>query len=330
MKKIIFPLFCFFVLLTVAQEKHITAHRTVKLMGNRFDFTIVAKETVTANAYIDECIAEVKRIETIISSWNPNSQTTKINKNAGIAPVKVAPELFGLVERAIQISKVTDGAFDITYAALDNVWKFNINMEYLPTKAQVEKSIEKVGYRNIVLDKEKQTIFLAKKGMKIGFGAIGKGFAADKVKELMISKGVVGGIINASGDLTTWGTQVSGKKWLVGISNPLDADKIFSWLPIVDSSVATSGNYEKYIIFKGEKYSHIIDPRTGWPSKGVKSVSVFAKKAELCDALATSIFVMGVETGMSVIEQLNGVEVIIVDKNNQIHKSKGITFQNNY
>ncbi|WP_425628793.1 FAD:protein FMN transferase [Cellulophaga lytica] len=330
MKKIIFPLFCFFVLLTVAQEKHITAHRTVKLMGNRFDFTIVAKETATANAYIDECIAEVKRIETIISSWNPNSQTTKINKNAGIVPVKVAPELFGLVERAIQISKVTDGAFDITYAALDNVWKFNINMEYLPTNAQVEKSIEKVGYRNIVLDKEKQTIFLAKKGMKIGFGAIGKGFAADKVKELMISKGVVGGIINASGDLTTWGTQVSGKKWLVGISNPLDADKIFSWLPIVDSSVATSGNYEKYIIFKGEKYSHIIDPRTGWPSKGVKSVSVFAKKAELCDALATSIFVMGVETGMSVIEQLNGVEVIIVDKNNQIHKSKGITFQNNY
>ncbi|WBU89797.1 FAD:protein FMN transferase [Cellulophaga omnivescoria] len=330
MKKIIFPLFCFFVLLTVAQEKHITAHRTVKLMGNRFDFTIVAKETATANTYIDECIAEVKRIEKIISSWDAESQTTQVNKNAGIAPVKVAPELFGLVERAIQISKVTDGAFDITYAALDNVWKFNINMEYLPTDTQVANSIANVGYHNIVLDKEQQTIYLPKKGMKIGFGAIGKGFAADKVKELMVSKGVVGGIINASGDLTTWGTQVSGKKWLVGISNPLDAKKVFSWLPIVDSSVATSGNYEKYIIFKGEKYSHIIDPRTGWPSKGVKSVSIFAKKAELCDALATSIFVMGVETGMSVIEQLNGVEVIIVDKNNQIHKSKGITFQNNY
>ncbi|MGJ8658657.1 MAG: FAD:protein FMN transferase [Cellulophaga fucicola] len=299
-------------------------------MGNRFDFTIVAKETATANAYIDECIAEVKRIEKIISSWDKDSQTSEINRNAGIAPVKVAPELFGLVERAIQISKVTDGAFDITYAALDNVWKFNIHMDYLPTDVQIANSIANVGYKNIVINKEEQTIFLPNKGMKIGFGAIGKGFAADQVKQLMISKGVIGGIINASGDLTTWGTQVSGKKWMVGISNPLDAEKIFSWLPIVDSSVATSGNYEKYIIFKGEKYSHIIDPRTGWPSKGVKSVSIFAKKAELCDALATSIFVMGVETGLSVIAQLKGVEVIIVDQNNQIHKSKGITFQNNY
>lgn len=299
-------------------------------MGNRFDFTIVAKETATANAYIDECIAEVKRIEKIISSWDKDSQTSEINRNAGIAPVKVAPELFGLVERAIQISKVTDGAFDITYAALDNVWKFNIHMDYLPTDVQIANSIANVGYKNIVINKEEQTIFLPNKGMKIGFGAIGKGFAADQVKQLMISKGVIGGIINASGDLTTWGTQVSGKKWMVGISNPLDAEKIFSWLPIVDSSVATSGNYEKYIIFKGEKYSHIIDPRTGWPSKGVKSVSVFSKKAELSDALATSVFVMGVETGLSVIEQLKGVEVIIVDQNNQIHKSKGITFQNNY
>ncbi|SFW65902.1 FAD:protein FMN transferase [Cellulophaga fucicola] len=299
-------------------------------MGNRFDFTIVAKETATANAYIDECIAEVKRIEKIISSWDKNSQTSEINRNAGVAPVQVAPELFGLVERAIQISKVTDGAFDITYAALDNVWKFNIHMDYLPTDVQIANSIANVGYKNIVINKEEQTIFLPNKGMKIGFGAIGKGFAADQVKQLMISKGVIGGIINASGDLTTWGTQVSGKKWMVGISNPLDAEKIFSWLPIVDSSVATSGNYEKYIIFKGEKYSHIIDPRTGWPSKGVKSVSVFSKKAELSDALATSVFVMGVETGLSVIEQLKGVEVIIVDQNNQIHKSKGITFQNNY
>ena len=299
-------------------------------MGNRFDFTIVAKETATANAYIEECIAEVKRIEKIISSWDKNSQTSEINKNAGVAPVQVAPELFGLIVRAIQISKVTDGAFDITYAALDNVWKFNIHMDYLPTDTQVANSIANVGYKNIILDKEKQTVFLLNKGMKIGFGAIGKGFAADQVKQLMISKGVIGGIINASGDLTTWGTQVSGKKWMVGISNPLDAEKIFSWLPIVDSSVATSGNYEKYIIFKGEKYSHIIDPRTGWPSKGVKSVSIFAKKAELCDALATSIFVMGVETGLSVVAQLKGVEVIIVDQNNQIHKSKGITFQNNY
>ena len=295
-------------------------------MGTDFEITIVAKEHATAKKYIETAISEIKRIEKIISSWDDDSETSKINKNAGIASVKVSPELFGLIERSLLISKITDGAFDISYAALDNIWRFNISMDYVPTPKQIKNSVSKVGFKNIIIDKDKQTVFLSKKGMKIGFGAIGKGFAADMAKKLLQSKGVPGGIINAAGDLTTWGTQVSGKKWMIGITNPLDKSKVFSWLPIVESSVATSGNYEKYIVFKDEKYSHIIDPRTGKPSKGVKSVSVFAKKAEMCDALATSIFVMGVETGLSVINQLNGVEVIIVDDKDKIHKSNGIEF----
>ncbi len=297
-------------------------------MGSRFNFTIVAKEEKSANAYIDEAVAEVKRIEKLISSWDKDSETSKINKNAGIEPVKVSVELYDLIERAIQISKITDGAFDISYAALDNIWRFNISMDYIPSDLQIANSVNKIGYKNIILNKEAQTVYLSKEGMKIGFGAIGKGYAADKVKELLKSKGVIAGIINASGDLTTWGTQVSGKKWMVGITNPLDVSKVFSWMPIVESSVATSGNYEKYIIYKGEKYSHIIDPRTGWPSKGIKSVSVFAKKAELCDALATSIFVMGLEAGLSLVNQLKGIEAIIIDDNNQIHKTTGIQFNN--
>ncbi|MCK0158531.1 FAD:protein FMN transferase [Cellulophaga sp. F20128] len=297
-------------------------------MGNRFDFTIVAQQEATANLYIDLAIAEVQRIEKLISSWDSSSETSQVNNNAGIQAVPISKELYGLIERSIQLSKVTDGAFDISYAAMDVIWKFNIAMDYVPTDEAILRSVENVGYKNIVLNKEAQTVFLPQKGMKIAFGGIGKGYAADKVKALLQEKGVVGGIINAAGDLTTWGTQVSGKKWMVGITNPLDKEKIFSWLPIVESSVATSGNYEKYILFKGDKYSHIIDPRTGWPSKGVKSVSVFAKKAEMCDALATSVFVMGVETGLSVINQLAGVEVIIVDESNKIHKSAGIVLQN--
>lgn len=297
-------------------------------MGNRFDFTIVAQQEATANLYIDLAIAEVQRIEKLISSWDSSSETSQVNNNAGIQAVPISKELYGLIERSIQLSKVTDGAFDISYAAMDVIWKFNLAMDYVPTDEAILRSVENVGYKNIVLNKEAQTVFLPQKGMKIAFGGIGKGYAADKVKALLQEKGVVGGIINAAGDLTTWGTQVSGKKWMVGITNPLDKEKIFSWLPIVESSVATSGNYEKYILFKGDKYSHIIDPRTGWPSKGVKSVSVFAKKAEMCDALATSVFVMGVETGLSVINQLAGVEVIIVDESNKIHKSAGIVLQN--
>lgn len=165
--------------------------------------------------------------------------------------------------------------------------------------------------------------------MKIGFGAIGKGYAADRAKKLLVSKGVKGGIINASGDLTTWGTKVTGEKWLVGITNPLNKERVFGWLPIVESAVATSGNYEKYITLNGKKYSHIIDPRTGYPTSGISSVSIFAKQAEVCDALATAVFILGRDVGLHLINQINGVEAIIVDAENKIHKSSGIMFNTN-
>ncbi|MEX0275554.1 MAG: FAD:protein FMN transferase [Flavobacteriaceae bacterium] len=296
-------------------------------MGSRFEITVVAPNTEMGYINIEEAAAEIKRIEKMISSWDSHSQTSQINTSAGLEPVKVSPELFALVERCLRISQVTDGAFDISYASMDRIWKFDGSMQHLPTKKEVEESISRIGYQNIVLDKEQQTVFLKKKGMRIGFGAIGKGYAADKAKSLLISKGVKSGIINASGDLTTWGTKLNGDKWMVGIANPLRKDKVFSWLPIVESSVATSGSYEKYVELNGKKYSHIIDPRTGYPVSGIQSVSVFAKEAEMCDALATAVFIMGRETGIGLIEQLGGVEVIVVDDNNKIHKSKGITFQ---
>ena len=330
MKNAFFFLFLILTLGVNSQEqKYVTVERTLKLMGSRFDITIVSESEVQANSSIDEVIAEIKRIEKIISSWDENSETSLINKNAGIQPVKVSSELFNLIQRAIKISEITDGAFDITYASMDKVWKFDGSMDHEPTPLEIASSIANVGFTNIVLDKEKTTVFLKKTGMKIGFGAIGKGYAADKAKELMISKDVFAGIINASGDLTTWGRQASGEKWIVGITNPLDKEKVFSWLPIDNSSVATSGNYEKFVSFNGEKYSHIIDPRTGYPSKGINSVSVFSKSAELCDALATAVFIMGKETGLSFINQLNGTEIIIVDFDNKIHKSNGIKFDKN-
>ncbi|WP_240729823.1 FAD:protein FMN transferase [Flavobacterium sp. ASW18X] len=307
-----------------AQEQTITVRKVVKLMGTRFEITVVAEDQDIGDIYINEAIAEIQRLEQLISSWNPDSETSKINKYAGIKPVAVSPELFQLIERSIKLSEITSGAFDISYASLDEVWKFDGSMDYKPTEQQIKTSIAKIGYQNIHLNKEKQTVFLTKKGMRIGFGAVGKGFAADKVKELMVSKGVVGGIINAAGDLTTWGAQASGDSWVVGITNPLNTEKVFSWIPIVESSVATSGNYEKFVSINNEKYSHIIDPRTGYPAKGINSVSVFAKKAELCDALATAVFIMGKDSGMHLINQIDGVEVVVVDAANRVHKSSGI------
>lgn len=295
-------------------------------MGSGFTITVVASNEELGYIYIDEAIAEITRIEKMISSWDENSETYKVNMNAGIRPVKVSSELFKLIERSNQISSLTDGAFDISYSSIDALWKFDGSMKVLPSEEEVQQSIRKIGYDKIILDSKKQTVFLKQKGMKISFGAIGKGYAADKAKKLMVSKQVPAGIINASGDLTTWGTKVSGEKWLIGIANPLSKDKIFSWLPVVESSVATSGNYEKYVVLKGKKYSHIIDPRTGYPASGINSVSIFAKSAELCDALATAVFIMGREAGISLIDQLGGTEVIVIDASNKIHKSDGILF----
>ncbi len=323
MKVNLILVFLLFLSLSVlSQEKKYD--RTLKLMGSRFDISILASSENEANEYIDSAVSEIKRIENIISSWDKNSETTKINNNSGIAPVKVSEELFDLINRSIQISKITDGAFDISYASMDKIWKFDGTMVKMPSAEVIKKSVEKVGYKNIILDYKEQTVFLKLKGMKIGFGAIGKGYAADKAKKLMQNKGVKAGLINASGDLNCWGKQPDGQSWKVGITNPLNKNKIFSSFDIDDRAVVTSGNYEKFIQFDGKRYSHIINPKTGYPASGIVSASVFAAKAELADALATSIFVMGTEVGIDMIDQLNGVECIVIDNKNKIHASKGI------
>jgi thiamine biosynthesis lipoprotein len=259
-----------------------------------------------------------------MSSWDENSQTSRINRFAGIKAVKVDAELFNLIERAIGISKLTDGAFDISYAAMDNIWHFDGSMTQMPSEEEILNSVARVGYENILLDKDSSTVFLKVKGMKIGFGGIGKGYAADKAKELLISKGVPSGIINASGDMNTWGKQPNGSPWSVAITNPLNKDKAFAILPITDGAVVTSGNYEKYVFFNGKRYTHIIDPRTGYPSSGIISVSVFAPKAELADALATSVFVMGKDVGLNRINQMPKVECIIIDEEGNIAISDNI------
>ena len=293
-------------------------------MGSDFEITVVAKTQLEADKQIAIAIGEISRIEALISSWKPTSETSNINKNAGVSPVKVSKELFSLIQRALQISNLTDGAFDISYASMDKLWKYDGSMTQMPSKEAIKKSVAKVGYKDIVVDPQNSTVFLKNKGMKIGFGAIGKGYAADKAKKLLISNGVSGGIINASGDINSWGSKPSGSSWQVAITNPLNKNKAFAMLPIKDA-VVTSGNYEKYVTFNSRRYSHIIDPRTGYPSQGIISVTVFAPKAELADALATSVFVMGVETGIDRINQLKAIECIIITDTGTIITSNNLT-----
>jgi thiamine biosynthesis lipoprotein len=173
---------------------------------------------------------------------------------------------------------------------------------------------------------KKYSFFLKKEGTQLGFGAIGKGYAADKAKELLQKNGVVAGIINASGDMNTWGKRPNGAHWQVAITNPLDKNKAYGLLPL-HGAVATSGNYEKHITFNNTRYAHIIDPRTGYPSTGILSVTVFAPKAELADALATAVFVMGAKIGLDRINQLPDIECIIVLEDGSLKKSKNIKLE---
>jgi thiamine biosynthesis lipoprotein len=311
-------------LTSIVSFGQIAHKRKLSMLGSPFEVTAVANDTIKANEYIDLAVAEVKRIEYLISDWIPTTQISQVNKNAGIQPVKVNAEVFELVERAIKISQITAGAFDISYASMDKIWKFDGSMKVMPTEEAIKKSVAKIGYKNIILDKKNQTVFLKSEGMKLGLGGIGQGYIADKVKDLLLSKGCKSGIVNVSGDINAWGKQPDGKLWNVGIVNPLNKNKIFATFPLENSAVETSGSYEKYVIFNGKRYSHIIDPRTGYPATGVVSVSVFAKQTEIADALATGIFVLGVEVGIDLVNQLKGVECIIVDDTGKIFSSKGI------
>lgn len=314
----------FFLLFVWNSSAQVTHKRTTFMLGSPFEMIVVANDTLQANVYIDHAIAEVKRIENLISDWIPTTQISKVNLNAGIQPVKVDREVFELIERAIKISKLTNGAFDVSYASIDKIWKFDGSMKEMPTEEAIKKSVAKVGYQNIILNKDESTIFLKNEGMKLGLGGIGQGYIADKIKELMLSKGCKSGIVNVSGDIFAWGKQPDGKPWTVAIVNPMNKNKVFATFPLEDSAVETSGSYEKFVTFNGKRYSHIIDPRTGYPATGIVSVSVFAKTTEIADALATGIFVLGVEVGLDLINQLKGIECIIVDDQGGVHTSENI------
>jgi len=298
--------------------------KKLSMLGSPFEITVVANDTLQANEYIDLAVGEVKRIENLISDWIPTTQISEINKNAGIKEVKVDKEVFELLQRSVKISKLTSGAFDVSYASMDKIWKFDGSMKEMPSAEAIKKSVEKIGYQNIIFNENEMTVFLKFQGMKLGLGGIGQGYIADKVKDLLKSKGCHSGLVNVSGDINSWGKQPDGSLWTVGIINPMNKNKVFATFPLEDSAVETSGSYEKFVTFNGIRYAHIIDPRTGYPAQGVVSVSVFAKQTEIADALATGIFVLGVNVGLDLVNQLKGIECIIVDDKGKIHYSKGI------
>ena len=315
-------LFLFLILCGFSSHSQVLRKRTTLLMGGRFDISIVAKDSLSAEQNIDEVIAEITRIENLISDWKPTSQVSEVNQNAGIRPVKVDREVFELTQRALRFSEITDGGFDISFAAMDRIWKFDGSMTEMPSAEAIQKSVEKVGYKNIVLDSINSTIFLKLKAMKIGFGALGEGYATDKCRAMMLAKGIQAGIINGSGDMSTWGKQPNGKPWSIGITNPFDTDKLLAVVPINNGAVTTSGSYEKFVVFDGKRYSHIINPATGYPATGLCSVTVFGPNAETANGLSTSLMVLGKTAGLVLLDKFPDYSCLMITDAGKVVKSK--------
>ncbi len=294
--------------------------RRVRLMGSDFEFTVLQDEE-DGYKIIDDAIHEVKRIEDLLTEFADTSQTSLLNQHAGIKAVAVNDEVYSLIRRCKEITVLTQGAFDITAAGLRKLYKFKRGNADFPNADQLKAALTRIGSEKIIMQDGNQ-VYLSQPGMRIGFGGIGKGYAADAVKKILMQRGIKSAVINASGDLTAFGSRADGSLWKVGIADPRDPTRVMAWVPIQNASVATSGDYEQYFEKNGIRYAHTIDPKTGHPVTGIKSVSIVCASAELSDAIATAVTIMGVEIGLHFIEQLPGVHGLIINDQNKIFTSR--------
>lgn len=279
--------------------------REIRLMGNRFEISLVSDNPTWADERIDSAIAEINRVEKLLSTLTEDSEVNEINRNAGLKPVKVNAEIFRIIDRAIQISELTFGTFDISYLA------------------NPRPKSTFTGYKNIVLDANAQTVFLKNKGMRIGFAAISRGYAADRAKYILQMGGVSSGVINAGGDLLSWGLQPDNTPWTIATADPQQANQPYAHMAISNMAVATSYNADKQNTI-ADKNTRDIDPANGFPVSEIKSVSVITPGAELADAMASPIIAMGINAGLYLINKLNQMACIIVDDHARVYTSKGI------
>jgi len=294
--------------------------RSVRLMGDQFEISVVGNNPHWADERIDEAIAEINRVEKLFNTFNDDSTINRINRHAGECPVKINGEIFRLIERALQISALTDGAFDITYntSGKDCADSRSFTDDVLVAPAT------SINYQNVILDAKDCTVFLQEKSMRISFGAIISGYAADRAKYILQMQGVQSGIINTGGDLIAWGTQPNAEPWTVASADPGQKNCPFAHINISNLAIATSANDEKHTAIINNKYPVNINPQKGFPVSGIKSVHILSPSAELADAMATPVMSIGVNAGLYLINQLNQVACIIIDDHDRLYTSKDI------
>lgn len=295
-------------------------------MSTKLELTILYRDDMPQRAadILKEGFDEANRLIKILSAWEAGTELYKVNQQAGIQPVQVGDELFYLLKRSIKISELTGGLFDVTFASIDKVWFFDKPMVEKPTEEAIMRSIRNINYKFIVLDEKNKTVFITNKGTKIELGAIGKGYIANKIKLRLQDSGIESGIVNAGGDLVCWGPNLYNEPWKIGIADPHKQEKHIAWVPVLNAAVATSGSYERYALIDGIKYSHIIHPKTGYPVSGLQSVTVMSPDVELCDAIATSIFLMGKDEGMRFVNGFSDRQCFVVDDENNFYYSDNL------
>ncbi len=287
-----------------------------------------AERTAAARTAMDAAYAEVDRLVALVSEWIPTSDISRVNAAAGSgAGVEVEPETFALIAKSFEIGRLTGGAFDITFLPLGRVWDFKRTPPALPVPAAIARARALVDYRKIHLDPAAHTVALADSGMAMGLGGIAQGYIADRVAEVIRSRGFTDFVIDVSGDLRVDG-RVGGRPWRVGIQDPRQRDRVIATLPLADGiSVVTSGDYERYFELDGRRYHHILDPATGYPATDCRSVTVVSTDTGIADALATGLFVLGPERGLALAERLPDVEALIVDAAGATHTTSGFALE---
>jgi FAD:protein FMN transferase len=318
----------FFVLFCGLPTSRAETIRDARLkMGSRFEITVVTPDPEAGQQAIDAAYAEIDRLESLISEWRPDSEVSAVNRSAGVAPVKVSPEVFRFIRRSLKVSELTGGAFDVTWLSAGRLWDFKAEHPSLPDPRRIREALGGVGWHKVVLDEAHQTVFLTDPRTRIGFGGNGQGFAINRAAFVLKDHGIHDAVLDGSGDLLLLGHNEHGKPWDVGVGNPRNPGAIVARFSLTETAVTTSGDNEHYFIVDGKRYCHIIDPKTGWPADGVQSVTVFAPDAELADALDTGLFVMGPVEGIKLVNQLKGVQCLMIDRDGKLIPSANLKLE---
>ena len=303
------------------------AEKTVSksYMGSEFRLTLCISDSISLKKAFDLGWKEIDRVEQLISSWINTSEISKINQAAGIRSVRISQELYQLLKFSKELHLLTQGAFDLTIKPALKIWNWKTGI--IPLNEAVQEAKGFVGYDKVVFNDSAYSVFLPKKGMSLDLGGIGKGYASWCVARLWKKLGITSGAINAGGDLFMFGKACSSDTWDVSIQNPFKKNEIIYTVKQTDRAVATSGDYERYFEIDSVKYSHILNPKTCKPAIGISSVTVFADNPTLADALATTLSVLGVKIGLDLVNQINGVDAIIIQSNGEVFFSSELDYE---